>query len=119
MSAFIDGHECDGQVFQIHLQKGNSMPWVKFVLKIQNSNRFLNKNIAVGRLKQPNAYAVREICVPTDQCIQLILRDMGNDGLCCDHGISFYKITQVDSNQVVAANVMQQKKSQIVKFGGC
>eukprot|EP00557_Chaetoceros_sp_GSL56_P002353 CAMPEP_0176488108 /NCGR_PEP_ID=MMETSP0200_2-20121128/6528_1 /TAXON_ID=947934 /ORGANISM="Chaetoceros sp., Strain GSL56" /LENGTH=342 /DNA_ID=CAMNT_0017885059 /DNA_START=221 /DNA_END=1249 /DNA_ORIENTATION=+ len=120
VSTRIDGNaECDGQVYHVHLQKDNSRSRLKFVLRGQNSNGFFQKRIEKGNLKQPNGYTIREICVPKDQCIRLILRDMGNDGLCCDHGISFYKITKGDNNQVVTANVMKRKKRQGIKFGSC
>lgn len=123
MSALIHGgNDCDGDVFQIHLQKDNSRPHVKFVVKGQNRKGLFRKKITAGNLIQPNEYMVREICVPKNQCVQLILRDKGNDGLCCDHGIGFYKIILQgkDSNQqVTAANVMKQKRRKRVKFGSC
>lgn len=120
ISALIqDENECDGEVFQIHLQKDNSRPRLKFVVKGQDKNGSFKKRIAKGKLKQPNQYVIREICVPRDQCVRLILRDRANDGLCCDHGIGFYKIIQRGNNQVIASNVMKEKKRKRIKFGSC
>lgn len=114
-SALINESECDGDIFQIQMQKDNSQPWFKFVVKGQNAKGKFQRKIMRGNLKQPNEYTVTDICVPKDECYQLTLRDMGNDGLCCDYGIGFYKIFK--NGKQVEANTMENKKRKRVKFG--
>lgn len=36
-------------------------------------------------------------CILSDLCYKFIIRDSGGDGICCSHGVGFYKITYDDA----------------------
>ena len=109
--------QCDGDMYELDFQKDNSKNVLNFHVKQKDRNGYYKKTIKSGKVRKALKYKSREICVPKDQCYQVIVRTSSSQGLCCGSGTGFFRIKK--KNKTVYSSRMREQRLKKVYFGNC
>jgi len=81
--------------------------------------RFINGKFGLFMKKNSfanNQYYVWGQCMSTNICYRFIIREKGNDGICCDHGNGFYKL---NFNGQSEFSTYDNGSKEIMHIGNC
>merc|ERR1711935_594272 len=79
--------------FSLELQtdeKGEDTTWF---LKMKTKKKGFRNKLKGTNLASNKLYR-RQICIKRKKCYKFIIKDKKKDGLCCSHGLGYYKITR-------------------------
>ena len=99
------------------MQKDNSSAKVKINVKKKNRIGQYRTIVKKTAIRVANGYKSREVCVPRNECYRVIVVDLGNDGLCCNKGTGFVRISR--NGEKVFGTRMKNKRRKKIHFGTC
>ena len=80
-------------LFNLDLQTDDNGKETSWILKMKKKNGKYG-NILKGKGYASNTLYRKEICIRKKMCYQFIIKDANGNGLCCEHGKGYYRITQ-------------------------
>ena len=99
------------------MQKDNSSAKVKFNVKKKDLSGRYRTFVKRAVIRNANGYKRREVCVPRNECYQVTVIDLGKDGLCCNKGTGFVRISR--NGKKVTGTRMKNKRKKKINFGTC
>jgi len=94
--------------------KGDEVKWV--VKKRNQSMRFKNmKTRGVGL--ENNDLSTTQMCLKRNHCYRFQIIDSGEDGICCAHGVGYYKVFW--RGQLLRKSYFEGKAKEHFKWGKC
>lgn len=109
----------DQELFEFMMQTDGFGEDITWRLKKRNSKGKF-KNVLSGGFSEAygdNNLFTEEYCIPKNDCYKFLIYDSYGDGLCCNEGEGYYKISFKD--ELVRKNKFKGKRKQKTGFGNC
>jgi len=103
--------------FKLEVQTDSKGAEVQWVVKSRNRSMRFKKNIIREVNLKNYDLSTTQMCLKRRFCYRFMISDSGKDGICCSHGVGYYKIFW--RGKVMRKSYFEDKAKEYYKWGRC